>query len=398
MNGKKITLYITGSIAAYKAVYLLRLLKKAGADVVVVMTRAATEFITPLTFQTLAGHPVLIDDDWQSPNQGVVHVEAAQWGDLNLVAPASADFIAKAANGIADSLATTTFLAATAKKLIVPAMNDGMWHNPATKRNCVQLQQDGVQILTPEIGFLAEGYAAEGRMPEPPTIMAAATKALTKQDWQGKRLLITAGGTREALDPVRYLSNRSSGKMGYALAQVAQQHGAVVTLISANVTLPTPPGVQLVRVQTAREMETQLHRFFPETDVLLMAAAVSDFRPQQTASQKIKKTAANAELTLHLQANHDLLQEMGTKKQPQQLVVGFAAETQNLRENAMKKLHQKRVDLIVLNDVSNPQIGFNGDNNQVTIIGADGFKEQTPVEAKTKIAERILTVVKKKLP
>ncbi|USS91140.1 bifunctional phosphopantothenoylcysteine decarboxylase/phosphopantothenate--cysteine ligase CoaBC [Fructilactobacillus carniphilus] len=394
MNGKKITLYITGSIAAYKAVYLLRLLIKAGAEVHVVMTAAATRFVTPLTFQTLSQHPVLTDADWEQT--GVVHIEAAQWGDVNVVVPASADFIAKAVTGIADSLATTTFLAAPAPKLVVPAMNDGMWNNPATQRNLQQLRQDGIHTVSPDSGFLAEGYAAKGRMPEPEIIKTEIEKLFTnKQDWQGKRVLITAGGTREDLDPVRYLSNRSSGKMGYALARAARAHGAEVTLISANVTLPTPPGVQLVRVRTAQDLAAQLQTLFPQTDVLLMAAAVSDFRPAQVAPQKIKKAAEDAHLTLELEANPDLLKLVATQKKPGQLVVGFAAETQDLKQNAARKLVNKKADFIILNDVGNPQIGFNADDNQVTIIGANGFETQTPVESKAAIAERILAVLKK---
>ncbi|USS89698.1 bifunctional phosphopantothenoylcysteine decarboxylase/phosphopantothenate--cysteine ligase CoaBC [Fructilactobacillus cliffordii] len=394
MDGKKITVYVTGSIAAYKAVYLLRLLIKAGAEVRVVMTTAATRFVTPLTFQTLAQHHVLTDADWDQT--GVVHVETAQWGDLNVVVPASADFIAKAATGIADSMATTTFLAAPAPKLVVPAMNDGMWNNPATQRNLTQLRQDGIHTLSPDSGFLAEGYAAKGRMPEPEVIATEIEKLFTKeQDWQGKRVLITAGGTREDLDPVRYLSNRSSGKMGYELARAAQAHGAEVTLISANVTLPTPPGVKLVRVRTAQDLAIQLQTLFPQTDVLLMAAAVSDFRPAQVVPQKIKKITEDAHLTLELEANPDLLKLVATQKKPGQLVVGFAAETEDLKQNAARKLANKKADFIILNDVGNPQIGFNADDNQVTIIGANGFETQTPVESKSAIAERILAVLKK---
>ncbi|USS93875.1 bifunctional phosphopantothenoylcysteine decarboxylase/phosphopantothenate--cysteine ligase CoaBC [Fructilactobacillus ixorae] len=395
MNGEKITLYVTGSIAAYKAVSLLRLCQKAGADVRVVMTAAATRFVTPQTFAALSGHSVLTDA--ATHQETIAHVELAQWGTCHVVAPASADFIAKAAVGIADSVALTTYLAARGPKLVVPAMNDGMWDNPATRRNITQLRQDGQQVLEPVIGLLAEGYAAKGRMADPEVIMTALQQLQGKpQDWAGKHLLVTAGGTQEDLDPVRYLSNRSSGKMGYALANAASQRGAQVTLLSANVNLPIPTGVKVIPVRTAADLKDQLQQLFPTMDGLLMAAAVSDFRPVQVAEHKLKKTAAGEEMTLRFQQNPDLLKLVAAHKRPDQVVVGFAAETHDWRQNALHKLAAKQADYIVLNDVSNPAIGFNSDDNQVTIFGADGFQEQTPIETKAAIADHILTVINPK--
>ncbi|ETY74536.1 bifunctional phosphopantothenoylcysteine decarboxylase/phosphopantothenate--cysteine ligase CoaBC [Lactiplantibacillus fabifermentans] len=390
---RHVTVVVSGGIASYKAAMLIRLLMKQGATVRVVMTVHATEFVTPLTFQTLTQQPVVTDEFTMTDPQHVVHVELADWTELMLVVPATANLIAKMAQGLADDVATTTILATTAPKLVVPAMNSHMFANPATQRNLAQLTADGVRVLDPATGMLAEGYAGKGRMPEPDEILNWATTVFLAQQTDlplhGERVLVTAGGTREPIDPVRYISNRSSGKMGYAIAEAARNLGATVTLISAPSALATPAGVTRIDVTTAQDLLTAVEAEFKTTDMLVMAAAVSDYRPATTAMQKIKKQADHEPLTLHLTETADILKTLATVKQ-HQFVIGFAAETQALLANANRKLAAKKLDMIVANDVSKPGVGFNGDTNQVTMLRPEHEPVTTPLLSKAAVAEQIL--------
>lgn len=394
MQNQKIVLYVTGSIAAYKAVYLLRLFQKQGAEVKVVMTSFAEKFVTKLTFASLTKYLVYSDSSFAEHGETIDHIELAKWADLSIVAPATADFIAKMANGIADNFALTTLLATETPKYVVPAMNDVMWNNFATQQNINTLSAHGINIFQPEYGQLAEGYQAQGRMLEPEIIIQKLQNIYEGNSLVGKSFLITAGGTIEDLDPVRYISNRSSGKMGYALAEAAASQGAKVTLISANCQLPTPVNVKLIKIKTSNELKENILHQLPKNDVLVMAAAVSDFKPVQIAKEKIKKTDDSDELVLHLQKTTDILKLVAKQKRPDQMMVGFAAETNDGYRNAKAKLNKKHLDLIVLNDVSNPKIGFSSDENQVTILNQSGIVKQTEIESKPKIAQTIINVIK----
>lgn len=378
-----VALYVTGSIAAYKALALTRLFVKDGAAVRVVMTKAAEAFVTPLSFQILSKNAVVTDMFAGTQVKAVDHIELADWTDLAVVAPATADIIAKLANGIADDMVSLTLLATTAPKLVVPAMNQHMLENSATQRNLAILKQDGISVMTPASGFLAEGYSGRGRMPEPETIMQTVknlkphTTPLT-----GKKVVVTAGGTRERIDPVRFITNDSSGKMGYALAEEMRDQGADVTLISAPTKLEAPVGVNLVPVLTTEDLAEAVTKFFKQADILVMAAAVADFKLLNSADQKIKKSADNDQMTLQLTKTADILKQVAKLKRSDQITVGFAAETQNLLDNAQKKLVSKQLDLLIANDVSKPGVGFNGDTNQVTILQPG----QAPI--KTKLADK----------
>lgn len=393
-----VALYVTGSIAAYKALALTRLLIKSGASVRVVMTKAAEAFVTPLSFQVLSKKPVLTDIFAGEDAKSVDHIELADWTDLAVVAPASADIIAKLANGLADDMASLSLMATTAPKLIVPAMNQHMLDNPATKRNLATLQQDGVHVMAPDEGFLAEGYSGRGRMPEPESIMTSIKQLLQPTTpLTGKKVLVTAGGTRERIDPVRFITNDSSGKMGYAIARELQQRGAQVTLISAPTKLDVPAGVKLVQVISTEDLAQAVTSAFPSADILVMAAAVADFKPLVSADQKIKKTADNDELVLKLTKTTDILKTVAKLKQPQQITVGFAAETQHLIDNATKKLTNKQLDLLVANDVSKPGVGFNGDTNQVTILQADHAPIKTALANKATIAKQVVDQISQRI-
>jgi len=390
---RHVTVVVSGGIASYKALTVIRLLMHQGAQVRVALTAHATEFITPLTFQTLTQQPVATDEFAMTDPEHVVHVALADWTDLMLVVPATANLIAKMATGIADDVATTTILATTAPKYVVPAMNSHMFANPATTRNLKQLVADVMTVLDPASGLLAEGYVGHGRLPEPPEIVAWLTSKLlataTELPLHGKKVLVTAGGTREMLDPVRYISNRSSGKMEYALAQVAREMGANVTLISAQTALTPPEGVHYVQVTSAEEMLTQVEQAFDTTDILVMAAAVSDYRPVEMAAQKIKKQPEINGLTLELTETTDILKKLAGQKHDQ-FVIGFAAETQQLLANATRKLTAKKLDLLVANDVSKPGVGFNGETNQVTMLSQNFAPITTDVLAKKAIARTVL--------
>ncbi|POH11047.1 phosphopantothenoylcysteine decarboxylase [Fructilactobacillus sanfranciscensis] len=397
MQNKKIVLYVTGSIAAYKAVYLLRLFQKQGADVKVVMTPFAEKFVSQLTFASLAKCPVYSESNFTNHGETIDHIELAKWADISVVAPASADFIAKMANGIADNFALTTLLATDTSKYVVPAMNDVMWNNFATRKNIETLEQNGIKILNPEYGRLAEGYKAKGRMIEPEEIVQTIYASDNPKLLSGKNVLITAGGTIEDIDPVRYISNRSTGKMGYALADVAVKQGANVTLISANCHLQVPENINFIKVKTSDELKNSILTKLPKNDVLIMAAAVSDFKPVHVAKQKIKKSDDSNELVLHLQKTDDILKLVADQKKTNQVIIGFAAETNDVKRNAKLKLEKKHLDLIVLNDVSNQKIGFGSDDNQVTIMNKNGILKQTGIESKEKIAKTIINVIKQQL-
>ncbi|NVY96167.1 bifunctional phosphopantothenoylcysteine decarboxylase/phosphopantothenate--cysteine ligase CoaBC [Lactobacillus sp. DCY120] len=389
---KKILLAVTGSIAAYKAAKIVRELVKAGAQVKVALTPAAQEFITAKTLAVLSQQDPLIDDS-QDNSAAIPHIHWARWADFLMVIPASANTVSKLAQGQADNLVTQLALATPAAKVLAPAMNDQMLHNPATQRNLQQLTEDGWLIVEPEEGFLAEGYRAQGRLPDAiPLLKQIALRSLRKeasQSWQGKKMVITAGGTQEALDPVRYLGNYSSGKMGLALAQAASEAGAQVVLITSIASSPIY-GVRTQIVHSAQEMLTAVTAEFATAQVFISAAAVADFRPATRQAQKIKKTPGQKTYTLELETNPDIVAEMAQTKCSGQIVVGFAAETENLVKNAQKKLARKQLDYLIANDVSDSQIGFGSDENAVTIFQAQQAPKVLPRAAKLTIAREII--------
>ncbi len=389
LAGKHIALYVTGGIAAYKAASLVRELIRRGAEVRVAETEGATAFVTPLTFQVLSKHVVYTDRFKQEDAAEVAHIALADWTDIAIIAPATADVIGKLANGIADDFVTTALLATVAPKYIAPAMNVHMLANSAVARNLAQLQQDGFDVIDPAVGFLAEGYSGKGRLPEPHEIADYVAHKSNPQQLplQGKKVIITAGGTRERLDPVRFIGNDSSGKMGYALAEAARDLGAEVILISAKTNLSAPTGIMLISVETAAQMSQAVQAQFKTAAIVIMAAAVSDYRPKQVAKEKIKKTAVT--LTLELEKTPDILATLGQNKQ-QQYLIGFAAETQNIAEYAQGKLTAKKANMIVANDVSNRNAGFNVSTNKVTIFRPNQGPLDLPLADKHVIAREIL--------
>ena len=385
----KIGVFVMGGIAAYKVPELVRQLIKKGAQVQVAMTQSAQEFVTPLTLQVLTKRPVLTHTfDEREPSQ-VQHVAMADWCDLALVVPATANGLAKMTHGLADDVVTTTLLAVTAPVLVVPAMNVHMYDNPATQRNLAQLRADGLTIMEPDTGFLAEGYEGKGRLPELHRIVAQVERLYARthlpQSLAGKQVIVSAGGTRERIDPVRYISNDSSGKMGYAMAQAADWLGATVTLVSTTQSLLPPEGVQVHEVASAQELAQAMTAHYDKMDYVVMAAAVSDYRVKHPHDQKIKKVAGQTDWQLDLVENPDILAQLGQTKR-QQVLIGFAAETQNLLEHARAKLSKKGADWLIANDVSNPAIGFNSDKNQVYVLGAQGQEVLLPQQSKTSLA------------
>ena len=388
LAGRSIVLGVTGGIAAYKAVEIASRLKKAGAEVRVVMTRAAASFVAPLTFREITGQAVATSMWTEIPAHHVEHIALAELADLVLVAPATANFIAKAAAGIADDLLTTTVLATRAPLYIAPAMNTGMWENPVTQENVMRLRDRGVQVIPPAEGLLACGTTGAGRLPEPEEIVAAVERHFAAAEiLAGRRIIVTAGGTEEALDPVRYLSNRSTGRMGYAVAAEAARRGAEVILVSAPTHLDTPAGVRRVNVRSAREMYAAVMAEYETADAVVKAAAVADYRPAEIAPQKIKKS--DGELTIHLTRNPDILMELGRKK-THQVLVGFAAETENVETYAQGKLAKKNLDFIVANNVAEKDAGFSVGTNRVKIFFKDGRAEEHPLMAKSELAGIIL--------
>lgn len=393
LKGRFVVLGVTGSIAAYKSCEVIRLLKKRGANVQVIMTRSAMEFVKPLTFQVLSQNPVITEMFGEPSRWEVEHVALADKADIVLVAPTTANVMAKVAAGIADDMLTTTLLATRAKVLMVPAMNVHMYQNPITQRNISILRENGILVMEPSEGDLACGYSGKGRFPEPIDIVKKVEELLGKQeDLKGVKMLITAGPTREPIDPVRYISNHSSGKMGYALASQALNRGAEVVLISGPTNISPPAGLRkFLPVETAEEMRRAVLENFYEAKVIIKAAAVSDFRPKSFSPKKIKK--AESDTVMELSRNPDILQELGEKK-TNQVLVGFAAETDNLRENALEKLRRKNLDMIVLNDVTQKGAGFGSDTNIVKILHKDGKIEDLPQMLKTEVADAILDRVK----
>ena len=389
LENVKIGVFVMGGIAAYKVPELVRQLIKKGAQVQVAMTQSAQEFVTPLTLQVLTKRPVLTHTfDEREPSQ-VQHVAMADWCDLALVVPATANGLAKMAHGLADDVVTTTLLAVTAPVLVVPAMNVHMYENPATQRNLAQLRADGLTIMEPDTGFLAEGYEGKGRLPELHRIVAQVeclyARTHLPQSLAGKQVIVSAGGTLERIDPVRYISNDSSGKMGYAMAQAADWLGATVTLVSTTQSLLPPEGVQVQEVASAQELAQAMTSHYDQMDYVVMAAAVSDYRVKHPHDQKIKKVADQTDWQLDLVQNPDILAQLGQTKR-QQVLIGFAAETQNLLEHARAKLSKKGADWLIANDVSNPAIGFNSDKNQVYVLGAQGQEVLLPQQSKTSLA------------
>jgi phosphopantothenoylcysteine decarboxylase/phosphopantothenate--cysteine ligase len=387
LAGRELILGVTGSIAAYKAAYLLRELRRLGAGVTVCLTEAAERFVGPLTFRTLSGRPVLSDLFDPQSGEAVEHVALAERCDAVLVAPATANLLAKAAYGLADDFLTTVLLAARGRVLLAPAMDGGMWAHPAVVANVALLRRRGVTVLEPGIGDLASGLRGPGRLPEVETIVDALVAMLAgPRDLAGDRLLVTAGPTREPIDPVRYISNRSSGKMGYALAAAALARGAEVTLVSGPTALTPPAGATFVPVQTAAEMrEAVLHHAVAAT-IVIKAAAVVDHRPKHPAVSKIK---GKADYTIELTANPDILAEVAARGSGA-FIVGFAAETQNVAAYARAKLEGKGVDLLVANDVSQAGIGFDADDNEVLLIDRWGGERRIAKMAKTAVADAIL--------
>ncbi len=390
LKGKTVVLGISGGIAVYKVVELLRLLTKAGAEVHVIMTRSAQEFVTPLTFQTLSGNPVHTDLFNLHQEQEIGHISLADRADLFLLAPATANLIGKIAQGLADDLLTTSIMATKAPVLVAPAMNTNMYENPIYQRNEKILAESGYHLLEPASGELACGWEGKGKLPEPGQILAAAESVLVPKDLLGCRLLVTAGPTREELDPVRYLSNYSSGKMGYAIAAAARQRGCTVTLVSGPTNLAAPVGVNCIRVSSAAEMRDAVLQRLEEVEVVVKAAAVADYRPVQRAQQKMKKTGD--ELVIELERNPDILAELGERKEGR-ILIGFAAETERLIAHAAEKLKKKNLDMIVANDVSREGAGFDVDTNIVRFLHADGRMEEFDLMSKKQVAHQLLNRV-----
>lgn len=389
-----IVLGVTGGIAVYKACELLRLLQKRGIDVFVVMTQNACRFVAPLTFETLSGHPVAVDTFDRPQTWEVEHIALAKRADLFMIAPATADIIGKMACGIADDMLSTTVMATRAPVLIAPAMNTGMWENAAVQQNVKTLQARGVEFVMPVSGHLACGDSGTGKMEDVEIIAEHVCKMLfTKKDMKGMRVMVTAGPSREALDPVRYISNRSSGKMGYAIARAAQRRGAEVTLLSGPVSILPPQGVKFVPFTTTQELLDKARAFVKEQDILIQAAAPADYRAKEIALQKIKKQSGEP-LTFTLVENPDVAATLGREKREGQVFVGFAAETNDVLAHAQDKLVRKNLDMIVANDVTRPGAGFDVDTNIVTLITGAG-QEALPMMTKAEVADQILDHVMK---
>ncbi|MBN1379264.1 MAG: bifunctional phosphopantothenoylcysteine decarboxylase/phosphopantothenate--cysteine ligase CoaBC [Gammaproteobacteria bacterium] len=388
LEQKRIILGVTGGIAAYKSAELVRRLMEQGADVQVVMTTAACEFITPLTFQALSGHPVRCESFDTSSEAAMSHIELARWADAVLVAPCSANTLAKIAGGIADNLLTTLILATDAPLLLAPAMNQQMWAQSTTAENVNSLAVKGIKILGPDIGEQACGDLGAGRMLEPDQLVDALIQSFQHLAFAGQRILITAGPTREAIDPVRFLSNRSSGKMGYALARAAREAGAAVTLISGPSVLATPAGIDVISVETAAEMHSAVMAHISKAGIFIGCAAVADYRLAEPASEKLKKQADSIQLTLV--KNADILAEVAALPNPP-FTVGFAAETSHLIENAREKLQRKHLNLIAANQVGDNQ-GFDQDDNELTVIWQDGQVE-LPSSSKNQLAKKLLEII-----
>ncbi|MBQ8556583.1 MAG: bifunctional phosphopantothenoylcysteine decarboxylase/phosphopantothenate--cysteine ligase CoaBC [Clostridia bacterium] len=393
VKGKCVVLGVTGGIAAYKACEVVSRLRKLGAEVYVIMTKSAAEFVQPLTFETLSNHPVVTDTFARPATWEVEHIALAKRADVFVIAPATANILAKMAHGIADDMLSTTMLATKAPLLVAPAMNTGMWTAEVTQENCAVLRKRGVQFVGPDAGFLACGDTGSGRMSEPAAIVEAIAALLCPvQDMAGLRVMVTAGATRERLDPVRYMTNDSSGKMGFAVAEAALKRGAQVTVVAGSTTAAVPEGVELVRVESTQALYDAVTSRAPEMDVIIQAAAPADYRFAVTYQEKHKKAHDGQPFVIELVENPDIAAAVGAAKKPGQTLVGFAAETENLHANAQKKLAKKNLDLIVANDVSQPGAGFNVDTNIATLITKEGLVE-CPLRTKKELAGDILDKV-----
>ena len=385
--GKHIVLGVTGSIAAYKIASLASMLVKQKADVTVIMTPNATNFINPITFESLTGNKCLVDTFDRNFEFQVEHVSLAKQTDVFLIAPASANVIAKAAHGIADDMLTTTLLACTCPKLIAPAMNTRMYHNPIVQDNMKTLSRYGMEVITPASGYLACGDTGEGKMPEPEVLYEYLAKALTPKDMAGKKVLVTAGPTQEKIDPVRYISNHSTGKMGYAIARCAMMRGAEVTLVSGKVDIQPPMGVRIVPVVSAADMAQAVKEAADEQDIIIKAAAVADYRPMVTADEKLKKK--DNEMSVELERTEDILAYLGAHRREGQFLCGFSMETEHMIENSLAKLEKKNIDMIVANNLKQEGAGFGTDTNVVTLLTKDETVE-LPMMSKEEVAERLL--------
>ena len=393
LAGKHIVLGVTGSIAAYKIASLASMLMKQHADVTVIMTKNATNFINPITFESLTGNKCLVDTFDRNFEFQVEHVSLARQTEVFLTAPASANVIAKAAHGIADDMLTTTLLACTCPKIVAPAMNTRMYQNPVVQDNLEILKRYGMEVIDPANGYLACGDTGAGKMPDPEELYEYIIKALTPKDMAGRKVLVTAGPTQERLDPVRYISNHSTGKMGYAIARRAMLRGAEVTLVSGKVNLQPPMGVRMVPVVSAADMAQAVKADAQEQDIIIKAAAVADYRPAVTADEKLKKK--DDEMNLVLERTEDILAWLGAHRRPGQFLCGFSMETEHMLENSKAKLEKKKIDMIVANNLKQTGAGFGTDTNVVTLL----TKEDTltlPIMSKEEVADRLLTFIMKK--
>ena len=394
LTGKTVVLGVTGGIAAYKMANVASALRKAGANVHVIMTKNATEFITPLTFETLTNNRCMVDTFDRNFQYDVAHISLAKAADLMLIAPATANVIAKLAHGLADDMLTTTALAAKCKKLVAPAMNTAMLENPITQDNLKQLEHYGFGIIQPAVGLLACKDVGSGKLPEPEVLLDAVARELAREkDLLGVRVTVTAGPTQESLDPVRYLTNHSSGKMGYAIAREAMLRGAEVTLISGPVALKPVPGVKLVPITTAQDMLEAVQAALPETDILIKAAAVADYRPAAVSDQKLKKQ--DGELSIPLERTADILAWVSEHRHPGLFVCGFSMETENMLENSRKKLQKKHLDMIVANNLKTQGAGFGVETNVVTLITQDEIQE-LPLMGKDQVAGKLLDEIQRR--
>ena len=391
----KIVLGVSGGIAAYKAPDLVRRLRETGAEVRAILTPNAARFVSPLSIAAVSGHGVIIEQ-WGDPSTGGVdHIELARWADVLLVAPATANILAKLAAGLADDALSTYALAHRGTVVVAPAMNTSMLRHAAVQANLTTLRNRGVIVLDPDSGLLACGDEGSGRMPDP-DVIAQFVRDLERRDLDGRAILVTAGPTREPIDPVRYLTNRSSGKMGYAIAEAAQRRGASVTLVSGPVSLAAPAGVTLVSVETADEMHTAVLKHLSGKAIVIKAAAVADFSPSTVADRKIKKSAGDDAMTLSLKKNRDILADVAAAT-PRPFIVAFAAETDSVESNARAKLQSKGADLLVANDVSDRGIGFDSNENEVLVLGKDGSSTKIERASKLVVANRILDLVAERL-
>jgi len=387
LRGKEIVLGVTGCIAAYKAAELVRLLVKSGANVQVVMTGSAKEFVSPLTFQTLSGNPVIMDMFTLHREKEIGHISLAQKADILVIAPATANIIGKAAGGIADDMLSTVFMATKAPVLFAPAMNVNMWDSPAVQENISRLRKRGHSFVEPGFGDLACGVQGKGRLAEVDEILEEMLVIFSTKDYRKKRVLVTAGPTRESLDPARYITNPSTEKMGFAIARALRRRGAEVTLITGPTSLPLPCGVNCIRVKTAGEMALAVDNCFEDMEIIIKSAAVADYRPREMSSEKIKKKDDG--IVIDLEKTSDILLALG-KKKGTRLLVGFAAETENIIANAAGKMKNKNLDMIVANDISRSDVGFGTEDNQVTVILKNGTKEPLPKMGKDEVADALL--------